>query len=352
MLRQLPHGAQGATAVARTAICGNQVCEAGELPTGTNSSDANGAVASSVSSVREVGCTYGYGQSVTDSDTQQLIKACLYAAVVRARTNVVRCDWIPHHDVMSATIGTLYVLPLGVTFSEMFRCRKQHRSSRQIHAKASLPAGSARSGSVMCGDVDPTICPASRLSARLPVATGAVSGGRQRTAVLRPGPLPVHAGGPLVVDTSPMPTRQKTHHVCDLLISDHAMLLLTRNDLRDVTGMSSFRQCRDTHGALGAEGSLEARDTCFSRSANVTSRHMCMHCSPHARCTFRRTPCQLMRRPSVMQGSCECFAAFGGRDCSQCAEGYVQSGGSCSRYVRVRLPYIALQDRAASVNVR
>ena len=55
---------------------------------------------------------------------------------------------------------------------------------------------------------------------------------------------------------------------------------------------------------------------------------------------------------SAAQGSCECFAAFGGSDCSQCAEGYVQSGGTCSRYVRIRLPYIALQDRAASVNVR
>ncbi len=53
-----------------------------------------------------------------------------------------------------------------------------------------------------------------------------------------------------------------------------------------------------------------------------------------------------------MQGSCECFAAFGGPDCSACGEGYVQSGGTCSRYVRIRLPYIALQDRAASVNVR
>ena len=52
------------------------------------------------------------------------------------------------------------------------------------------------------------------------------------------------------------------------------------------------------------------------------------------------------------QGSCECFAAFGGPDCSACGEGYVQSGGTCSRYVRIRLPYIALQDHAASVNVR
>lgn len=52
------------------------------------------------------------------------------------------------------------------------------------------------------------------------------------------------------------------------------------------------------------------------------------------------------------QGRCECFAPFGGPDCGQCADGYIRSGGSCSRYVRIALPYIALQNRAASINVR
>lgn len=52
------------------------------------------------------------------------------------------------------------------------------------------------------------------------------------------------------------------------------------------------------------------------------------------------------------QGLCECFAPFGAHDCSLCADGYIASGGSCSRYVRIALPYIALQNRAASINVR
>ena len=75
---------------------------------------------------------------------------------------------------------------------------------------------------------------------------------------------------------------------------------------------------------------------------------------------LERVPCAPLALKALLphlsqhgaQGSCECFAAFGGSDCAACAEGYIQSGGTCSRYVRIRLPYIALQDRAASVNVR
>ena len=52
------------------------------------------------------------------------------------------------------------------------------------------------------------------------------------------------------------------------------------------------------------------------------------------------------------QGRCECFAPFRGPTCSLCADGYIGSAGSCSRYVRIALPYIILQNRAASINVR
>lgn len=68
-------------------------------------------------------------------------------------------------------------------------------------------------------------------------------------------------------------------------------------------------------------------------------------------CVSVRSPSDILGRHGV-QGSCECFAAYGGSDCSACSEGYVRSGDSCSRYVRIRLPYIALKNRAASVNVR
>lgn len=39
-----PGKMQATTAAARVAICGNGVCEAGERPTATNSTDATGAV--------------------------------------------------------------------------------------------------------------------------------------------------------------------------------------------------------------------------------------------------------------------------------------------------------------------